>query len=228
MRIREIPQDQTCQIISPGQIRAARGLIGWSQNQLAHATHLSRGTIIAIENNESASIEHLNNIRLVFENCRVEFLDDDGVRLRQTKVRRLEGRGVNLLLLKEVLEIATQYKSTKRISEILIYGIREGNSKSSILENLKSYMSTLSKHGLETRFLTSTDARPPLVPASAYRSLPELDTNETVEPIVVYGERLAIFQWHPTEAVIIFDSKSMSDAFRTLFDATWRARPTCG
>ena len=68
------------------QIRAARGLLGWSQSQLADAADLSRPTVERAER-ASVSGETIATIRKALEQAGVEFIEENGggpgVRLRK-------------------------------------------------------------------------------------------------------------------------------------------------
>lgn len=74
-------------MITPAQCRAARGLIAWSQGDLARAAGIG---IVTVHQFEAASSEPrratLEVIKRAFENGGVEFIDENGggagVRLR--------------------------------------------------------------------------------------------------------------------------------------------------
>jgi DNA-binding XRE family transcriptional regulator len=71
--------------ISPAQCRGARGMVTWSQAQLAEAAKVSRMTIVDFE--KETRVPHPNNlaaIRAALEAAGVEFTNGDapGVRLR--------------------------------------------------------------------------------------------------------------------------------------------------
>ena len=76
--------------ISPPQCRAARGLIGWTQAQLAEGARVSRMTVTDFE--KSSRVPHANNlaaIRAALEAAGVIFIDQNGegpgVRLRKSE-----------------------------------------------------------------------------------------------------------------------------------------------
>jgi len=76
--------------ISGAQMRAARGLIGWSQAELADAAGLSRPTIERAET-KGASAETLVALQRALEAAGVIFVAENGegpgVRLRKSKRR---------------------------------------------------------------------------------------------------------------------------------------------
>ena len=71
------------------QIRAARGLLGWSQSKLAERAGLSFPTIkrVEIDLGLRVSEEARNKLRRALESAGVEFIDENGggpgVRLRK-------------------------------------------------------------------------------------------------------------------------------------------------
>ncbi|WP_417583415.1 helix-turn-helix transcriptional regulator [Pelagibacterium sp.] len=79
--------ESTQSIIVPAQIRAARGLVGWSQQDLAKKTGISRRSIMAIETSSAAArASTLKCIEQVFDEAGVEFLNEGsriGVLLQQ-------------------------------------------------------------------------------------------------------------------------------------------------
>lgn len=78
--------------ITPEQCRAARGLLGWSQNELATNAHVSRPTVADFETKSRLPIK--NNINAIHDSmfaAGVEFLPEEGlngvgVRFREQKL----------------------------------------------------------------------------------------------------------------------------------------------
>ena len=70
---------------TPAQCRAARGLLDMSQDELAAASRVSRRTVTSFEAGATPIPATLAAIRRALEAAGVEFLDGDGVRLRQAR-----------------------------------------------------------------------------------------------------------------------------------------------
>jgi transcriptional regulator with XRE-family HTH domain len=75
-------------MINAAQCRAARGLIGWNQKDLAQRAGVSAVAIHQLENESSSPRKStLEVIRRAFEEAGVEFIDENGggagVRLRK-------------------------------------------------------------------------------------------------------------------------------------------------
>lgn len=67
-------------MISPAQIRAARGLLDWSMEILAQESGVAKRSLVRIE---AGAVEpqarSLQNIRNALERAGIRFLPDDGV-----------------------------------------------------------------------------------------------------------------------------------------------------
>jgi transcriptional regulator with XRE-family HTH domain len=75
-------------MLTPAQSRAARGLLNWSQQQLARAANLGPSTIKDFENSKRVPIRNnLDAIVRALEKAGVEFIPENGggagVRLKQ-------------------------------------------------------------------------------------------------------------------------------------------------
>jgi transcriptional regulator with XRE-family HTH domain len=83
-------------MMEPAQIRAARALLGWRQDDLSSASGVGIATIRRIENakrNASGHVSTFARIQSAFEAAGVLFIDDDetagmGVRLAKKKRKR--------------------------------------------------------------------------------------------------------------------------------------------
>lgn len=76
-------------IATAGQLRAARGLIGWSQTDLARRAGLSLPTVKRVETNLGIRVSNdaRTKLRQALEAAGIEFIDENGggagVRLRK-------------------------------------------------------------------------------------------------------------------------------------------------
>ena len=83
-------------MLEPSQIRAARALLGWRQEDLSKASGVGTATIQRIERSNSAVtgyVSTLVRIQAAFEGAGVLFIDNDetagiGLRLAKKKRRR--------------------------------------------------------------------------------------------------------------------------------------------
>jgi transcriptional regulator with XRE-family HTH domain len=79
-------------MLTPRQIRAARGLLGWEAIELGKRTNLSRETIANIESGRTQAREgSLERIAKAFDDGGVEFTANQGVRLKPSGLEVYEG-----------------------------------------------------------------------------------------------------------------------------------------
>src|SRR5690606_10330571 len=107
--------------ITTAQIRGARGILGWSQQDLAQRTGISATSIGAIENNQTTPREStIATIRKAFESGGIEFIGLDGVRIKNEIINVLEGNDALDSLLDDI------YASLMNVGgEVLIFGLEE-------------------------------------------------------------------------------------------------------
>jgi transcriptional regulator with XRE-family HTH domain len=77
-------------MLEPAQIRAARGLLGWRQQDLSKASGVGTATIRRIEQSHAIA-STLACIRAAFEKVGIEFIQEDetggwGLRLAKKKI----------------------------------------------------------------------------------------------------------------------------------------------
>ena len=66
-------------LLTPGQCRAARGLIGWSQDDLAKASNVAKTTIANFEaGNRTPYQRTLADLVKAFEESGVQFIHENG------------------------------------------------------------------------------------------------------------------------------------------------------
>jgi transcriptional regulator with XRE-family HTH domain len=76
--------------ISAGQLRAARGLLGWSQTDLAEAAKIGRATIADFESGKREPyVRTIDELRAALEAAGVEFTNGNrpGVRMKSYKLK---------------------------------------------------------------------------------------------------------------------------------------------
>jgi transcriptional regulator with XRE-family HTH domain len=80
-------------LLSAGQIKAARALLDWSQDDLAYAAGLSVSTVRNLESgNMSPRSATAHDIRKAIENAGLEFVEPEGIRRRMDEVKIYKGR----------------------------------------------------------------------------------------------------------------------------------------
>jgi transcriptional regulator with XRE-family HTH domain len=209
-------------VITPRQIRAARGLTGWTQTDLAMAARLSRSTIATIEKEAAnATQDVISRIRAVLESNRVEFLPQEGVRFRHPAISEDDGPDANRRLLDDIYIVASEFKLKTGKSDILIFGLQEDDAQKAVDDYLIAHVERIKQAGLNEKILCGPDTRTFVAPRSSYRRLTEL--NPSQNPIHIYGDRVAVVNWSPKEFVITIESEPIASALRSMFYQIWDA-----
>jgi transcriptional regulator with XRE-family HTH domain len=93
-------------MISGRQIRAGRGLLEWTAEDLARAAGVTRVTVSNIEADIVSPQERtLKSLLEVFDKHGVEFLADEGVRIRRNEIRVFSGKAGYRQFLDHIYEV---------------------------------------------------------------------------------------------------------------------------
>lgn len=93
-------------MITPQQIRGARGLLNWKQERLAEASGTSIGTVNKFEQNEKISNDSRDKIRKALENARIEFVDGGIILRAESKSKAFDGPDGPEIFYQEMLATA--------------------------------------------------------------------------------------------------------------------------
>lgn len=207
-------------MISSHQIKAARALIDWSQQDLAEAIDVSLPTLRNIEKGGDAKLVTLKKIQTTLEVNGIEFGVNDGVKRRSTILRTLEGQAGYWEFYDDVYETIK-----KSGGEILVSNVDErefdkwlGNR----WEIQKNRMLDLSQEqDFNIRILVKEGDRHFTVPEYAdYKWTPQDRFSEI--PFYVYGNKLAIILFEPENVSIsIIDNPKIADAYKKQFNVMW-------
>lgn len=210
-------------LITSRQIRAARGLIGWSQSDLAEAAGLSRSTVIGIEKGSGNPTRDLMvRLRTVLEDRQVEFLPQEGVRFREPTTLYDHLPGANKRLIDDIYSSSLAYRDKTGVADVLIYGLREDDAEKSVGDYLVHHIERLKLAGLTEKILYFSDTTTFVAPMPWYRLLKDADTsNRHFPPIIIYAENVAVVQFEPQETVTIVHSRAISEASRHMFEYIW-------
>lgn len=207
-------------MISSHQIKAARALIDWSQQDLADAVDVSLPTLRNIEKGGDAKSVTLKKIQMTLEVNGIEFGIHDGVKRRSTVLRTLEGQEGYWEFYDDV------YQTIKKSGgDILVSNVDErefdkwlGNR----WEIQKNRMMDLSQtQDFRIRILVKEGDRHFTVPEYAeYKWTPQDRFSEI--PFYVYGNKLAIILFEPENVSIsIIDNPKIAAAYAKQFSVMW-------
>ncbi len=202
-------------MITIEQCRAARGLLGWTQQDLADACGLSKTAINNFEKGHSdIKTESLRAVRMAFESLNVEFTGQDGLRRCHDRADVLKGIGAYNSMLDNILPASRQSGS-----EFLIFNMNDNLSRHITLDKLQTYISELEKHDITTRILYQEGAN--IVPGTAAQSRWISKEQSKYMPIrLVYGSNVAL-QFGQSAFLTLISSRDESQSHRKEFDAIW-------
>lgn len=205
--------------ITTSQIRGARGILDWSQADLADRTGISATSIGSIENGQSTPRANtLQLIRKAFEDGGIEFIGRDGVRQKAGDIRTFRGREGFWDFYEDIFQTVA-----RNPGEILVSNVDEreflkwlGEERAELhiarmkkLEDIKYYI--LTQEG-DTFFKASQSyAEYRWVKKEFFASV----------PFYVYGKKLAIMLFTTQPVVIVLDYSAVAEAYRSQFHAMW-------
>ena len=210
--------------ITTAQIRGARGILNWSQTDLAERTGISATSIGSIENGQSTPRANtLQTIQKSFENAGIEFLGTDGVRLKTGDVRIFKGHNGLIDFYDDI------YSSTRDgfEGEILVSNVDERQFVKHLGEYADTHIERMSSLGkvLYKILIREGDNFIPGSSYAEYRWIPR-DLFSSV-PFYVYGDKLAIILFDAEITIITLEYPSIAEAYRVQFADMWRrATPT--
>lgn len=204
-------------MISARQIRAARALLDWPQETLAEKSGVTDKTISNIEKGKTeARGDTARAIQEALENYGVEFLPNDGVRMKDDSVVVLEGDDAHERLLEDVFKTLHDRPG----EEILIGGLREAppedREKRKIVER---HIASLKAAGITERLLVEEGDTNFIAPHKWYRWVPKKHFHPT--KFHLYGHKLAMVSPGPPRKIIIISNPLIADSYRSLFNFAW-------
>lgn len=204
--------------ISTAQIRGGRGILNWSQGDLADRTGISATSIGSIENGQSkARASTLATIRKAFEDAGLEFIGLEGVRIKTGDVRILKGRTGYLDFFNEVYNVLSQQEE----GEVLVSNVDErkfakwhGDHADKHLKKMSTFKDINYKILLQegdTYFAANDYAE--------YRWLPREQFSSV--PFYVFGRKLGIMLFDGEPLIILLNYPAVAEAYRKQFYAIW-------
>lgn len=199
-------------MVTIAQCRAARGLIGWTQQELADASGLSKTAINNFEKGHSdMKAESLKAIRSAFEARDIEFIGTAGVRIREDRAEILKGAGALALLLDD---ISRDMKNTD--DELLITAPSNSSFWQDQEKTLNQHLLRLNKK--TTRILCSADDAPLWDQFGDCRKINPRHESSMIS--FCYGTKVALMLWQE-KAVVILSDPAAAHAETARFELLW-------
>jgi len=207
--------------ISKAQVKAARALLGWSQDQLAEAAQVSVTTIRNLESGEM-SVRNVTMaiVQVVLEKAGIEFTAGEGVRRRNLEVKIYSCDELFDDMLRTVCD-----KSGEVISMFTSPGILTGvcEFKAGKLGRLEE----ICRHtSIKCLIGEPFNSQTPLPASSAFRYRTILKQHIGHASYFVYGSKQAMVLLEGTNVrFFVLDSFATILDFRKYFIAMWDAAP---
>lgn len=202
-------------MITIEQCRGARGILAWTQQDLADASGLSKTAINNFEKQHSdIKAESLRAIRLAFESAEIEFLGTAGVSKRTENTRFLRGPSA----LNDLIgDIHRTLQDTG--GEILITRADKSLASQISTQTLFKHIEFLKDRPVTQRILSTDGSEQILSPEDQCRFLSEAVAT-SAPCLFIYGSKIAFELWDRAMIVIV-DSAIAAAAERDRFETLW-------
>ena len=208
--------------ITVKQIKAARALLEWKQEDLARVSGISLAAINKLERGLVSPRQHtMATLQQSFEQAGVEFTEGPGVRLTSDLFRLQVWDGKTAIgnLLNDVF---MTLKDMPLPREILLSGLDESR--------WDNYRTLVNQH--QARLLECQVHQRVLIHDGDHYFLSHLNPKEhyrwiaknlfTQLPYYVYGDKYAMVIWGPPVRVVVMQSRIMAETIRKQFEANWQ------
>lgn len=203
-------------IITARQIKAARALLDWSQDNLAEASGLSIATIRKIEAGNTSPRGKTNaQLRQAFEDADIELIGTKGVQIRDDIITTIEGEDTYLQLLDDVFHTL---KDTN--DEVLVWYADNSVSPPEVIASEQR----MKKNGISIRYLTEEDDTFIYSPLTEYRWVPSKYFRNNC--INIYGSKVALSLYpnrtsQHSKKIVIIENAPLAEAMRNAFNFMW-------
>ena len=205
--------------LSPNQIRAARALLDWSQNDLGQRTGLSQAAIANIETAKHRPNDNTQTAMLTaFSMAGIEFIDG-GVRLRPDGMEVIEGPDFAARMPGIYFETMLRYDA----EEVLINGVDFSIVDHATRDAVRANIDRLIGAGKRQRILVAegTTTQDVEGPSDWYRAIPRTIFSAST-PSFVYHNCFAVMLVEKQQIIIIRNG-NLAEYQKRQFDYLWDA-----
>jgi len=204
-------------MITSRQIRAARGLLGWSGDELAEKVDVTRATLSKIESDLVQPQERtLARIVEVLDTHGVELTEGDGVKIRQQEIRSFSGKSGYKQFLDHI------YVTLKNGGRIRQFNLSDSKLLTFADEYGQAHMVRMGEiDDLDAKVLTTEGDTCLSANYCTYRWMNKEDAD--LAPFYVYGDYLMLPMYessHKRDWVSI-RSKLLVERYTKQFDKIW-------
>ena len=202
--------------ITISQIKAARALLGWTQDLLAEAANMSKPALANIERGMASPRQStLSAIQKALESAGIEFTNGPGVRLAHDRLDIQIFRGHDAIdhLWDDI------HTTLQTGQERLISGVDETKFQESVQDRFDAMMQRYINKGITGRILSLKDDTNFADPTSNYRWISQ-DRFQDIA-YYIYAHKYAILLWEPTPRVILIHNEVLANNYRAQFNRHW-------
>lgn len=202
--------------INAGQIRAARAVLDWSQDDLAEHSGLSVATIRKIESGHlSPRGATMQAIASAMESAKVEFIAPMGVNLRTNDVTVIESDESYSDLMENIWQTLRE-----KGGEVLFMFCNNAVASDEQVE----LQIKMRKAGIRFRFLCEEGNTYMHYPLAEYRWVPKQYYKSNLQ--IVYGNKVAVCLYkgqafEKVAKVIVVESPALAETTRNTFEFFW-------
>lgn len=203
--------------ITTAQIRGARGILNWSQQDLAQRTGISATSIGAIENGQTTPrTSTLDTIRKTLENGGIEFIGLEGIKKKSGDVQILHGANGFIDFFDHVYETVKNDGGEVNISNVeesmfIKWAGATAEQHFKRMSELKNVEYKVLLREGDYNFAASSYAQYKWLPKAQFTSV----------PFYAYGKKLAILLIESEPQIIIHNYPVIAEAFRVQFQNMW-------
>ncbi|NCT40409.1 MAG: helix-turn-helix transcriptional regulator [Alphaproteobacteria bacterium] len=204
-------------MITIEQCRGARGILGWTQQDLADASGLSKTAINNFEKGHSdIKAESLRAIRMAFESTDIEFIGESGVAKKTESFKIIRGE---FALSQLIDDMHKTIKNTE--TEILISFVDENLANRLTTQKIFKHIEFIKNNNIKQRILCFTGSDSILSPTEECRWISE-DYKTIATTTYIYGDKIAHELWDQS-MIIVTRSVDAAKSERARFEKLWQA-----
>lgn len=199
------------------QIKAARGLLEWSQADLGERAGLSKTAITNIESGRfRPTSKSLGAIRGACEMAGVEFIEG-GVKFGSPMIQIIKGVEFGQRMRNFKFETCCN----QGIKELLYSGLNPTLMSPDEFHETELHMKRVSDEGIKTRMIVSDKRKPIELPGPLewYRALPDQYVIDT-SPFFIMGPYIGMMLYDIREVVIVLN-ENQANYQRKIFEYLW-------
>lgn len=210
-------------MLTAKQIRAARALLDWNQEDLAKRADVTEATIRNIEKGHNTpNAKTLVAIQSVFERENIAFIGETGVEIRQREIVTYKGIHGFVSFIDDIFDTVKRQGGDISLCNANDEQFMRWASLANIAESHIERMAKLKKE-VDYRFRVLVGADGKSTISSSYAEYRKIkDENFGLVPFYAYGDKLAIITFGETLKIHALQEKEIAGAFHIQFNELWK------